>query len=62
MSMSRNDFHEYAAVQVAAADEILARHRPDGGECCVCGHPLPCSHAESIADRRSYFAAFLERC
>jgi hypothetical protein len=51
----------YARGRVHDADQILARHQPDGAGCCTtCGRPIPCDDSAHAARLREHYRAWLD--
>ncbi len=58
-ALSGEQFGAYARVQIAAVEQILARHHLMRGGDCSCGRPRPCSVAQSCAQTRERYRARL---
>jgi hypothetical protein len=58
-ALSGEQFGAYARDQIAAAEQILARHYLIRGGDCSCGRPQPCSVARSCAQTRDHYRARL---
>ena len=58
-ALSGQQFGVYARGQIAAAEQILARHYVTRGGDCSCGRPRPCSVAQSCAQTRDHYGARL---
>jgi hypothetical protein len=58
-ALSGEQFGAYARAQIAAAEQILARHYLVRGGDCSCGRPRPCSVAQSCSQTRDHYRARL---
>lgn len=52
-------FVAYAWAQIAAAEQILAGHRPGSGGLCCCGRLWPCSVVQACTRTRDHYRAGL---
>jgi hypothetical protein len=58
-ALSGEQFGAYAREQIAAAEQILARHYLTRGDDCSCGRPQPCPVAQSCTQTRDHYRARL---
>lgn len=58
-ALHSEDFAGYAQSQIAAAEQILAGHRPGSHGLCCCGRLWPCSVVQACTRLRDHYRAGL---